>query len=55
MSDIIYPLTNLIRNFLEQNRDIKIANRSFENVEEITYLGMTLTKQNRIHKEIISR
>jgi hypothetical protein len=29
-----------------QNHDIKIANRSFENVAEFIYLGMTVTNQN---------
>jgi hypothetical protein len=32
-----------------QNRDIKIANRSFENVSQFKYLGMTVTNQNLIH------
>jgi hypothetical protein len=31
-----------------QNRDIKIANRSFENVSRFRYLGMTVTNQNLI-------
>jgi hypothetical protein len=35
-----------------QNRDIKIANRSFENVSQFRYLGMTLTNQNLIQEEI---
>jgi hypothetical protein len=34
-----------------QNRDIKIANRSFENVSQLKYLGTTITKQNLIQKE----
>jgi hypothetical protein len=34
-----------------QNRDIKIANRSFENVSQLKYLGMTVT-QNLIQEEI---
>jgi hypothetical protein len=38
-----------------QNRDIKIANRSFENVSQFKYLGMTVTNQNLIHKEIKRR
>jgi hypothetical protein len=35
-----------------QNRDIKIANRSFENVSQFKYLGMTVTNQNLIQEEI---
>jgi hypothetical protein len=40
-----------------QNHDIKIANRSFENVEQFkyTYLGMTVTNQNLIQEEIKRR
>jgi hypothetical protein len=37
-----------------QNRDIKIANRSFENVSQFKYLGTTVT-QNLIQKEILRR
>jgi hypothetical protein len=39
----------------EQNRDIKIANRSFENVAQFRYLGMTVTYQNLIWEEIKRR
>jgi hypothetical protein len=35
-----------------QNRDIKIANRLFENVSQFKYLGMTVTNQNLIQEEI---
>jgi hypothetical protein len=35
-----------------QNHYIKAANKSFENMAELKYLGMTLTTQNCIHKEI---
>jgi hypothetical protein len=35
-----------------QNRDIKIAKRSFENVSQFKYLGMTVTNQNLIQEEI---
>jgi hypothetical protein len=35
-----------------QNRDVKIAERSFENVSQFKYLGMTVTKQNLIQEEI---
>jgi hypothetical protein len=35
-----------------QNRDIKIANRSFENVSQFKYLGTTVTIQNFIQEEI---
>jgi hypothetical protein len=31
-----------------QNRDIKIANRSFKNVSQFKYLGTTVTNQNFI-------
>jgi hypothetical protein len=35
-----------------QNRDIKIANRSFENVSQFKYLGTTVINQNLIQEEI---
>jgi hypothetical protein len=35
-----------------QNRDIKIANRCFENVSHLKYLGMTVTNRNLIQEEI---
>jgi hypothetical protein len=35
-----------------QNRDIKIGNRSFENVSQFMYLGTTVTNQNLIQEEI---
>jgi hypothetical protein len=38
-----------------QNRDIKIANRSFENVSQFKYLGTTVTNQNLIQEEIKKR
>jgi hypothetical protein len=34
-----------------QNRDIKIANRSFENVSQFKYLGTTVTNKNLIQEE----
>jgi hypothetical protein len=38
-----------------KNRDIKIANRSFENVSQFKYLGTTVTNQNLIQEEIKRR
>jgi hypothetical protein len=38
-----------------QNRNIKIANRSFENVSQFKYLGTIVTNQNLIQKEIKRR
>jgi hypothetical protein len=35
-----------------QNLDIKIGNRSFENVSQFKYLGTTVTNQNLIQEEI---
>jgi hypothetical protein len=31
-----------------QNQDVKIANRTFKNVSQFKYLGMTVTNQNLI-------
>jgi hypothetical protein len=36
----------------EQNHDMKIAIRSFENVTQFSYLGTTVTNQNLIQEEI---
>jgi hypothetical protein len=38
-----------------QNHDIKIANRSFENVVQFRYVGMTVTNQDLIQEEIKRR
>jgi hypothetical protein len=35
-----------------QNRNIKIANRSFENVSQFKYFGTTIKNQNLIQEEI---
>jgi hypothetical protein len=34
-----------------QNRDLKIGNRSFDNVSQFKYLGTTVTNQNLIEQE----
>jgi hypothetical protein len=38
-----------------QNREIKMANRSFENVSQFKYLGTTVTNQNLIQEGIKTR
>jgi hypothetical protein len=38
-----------------QNREIKVGNRSFENVSQFKYLGTTVTNQNLIQEEIKRR
>jgi hypothetical protein len=38
-----------------QNRDIRRANRKFENVSQFKYLGTTVTNQNFIQEEIKRR
>jgi hypothetical protein len=40
---------------VDRNRDIKIANISFENETEFKYLGTTVTNQNLIQEEIKMR
>jgi hypothetical protein len=39
----------------DQNRDMKIANRSFENVSQFRHLGAIVTNQNLIQEEIKRR
>jgi len=38
-----------------QSHNIKIDNRSFARVEELRYLGTTLTNQNSVQEEVKSR
>jgi hypothetical protein len=40
---------------VDQNRNIKTVNRSFENVSQFRYLGTTVTNQNLIQEEIKRR
>jgi hypothetical protein len=35
-----------------RNRDIKISNRSFENVSQFKYLGTTITNQHVIQEDL---
>jgi hypothetical protein len=35
-----------------QNRDIKVGNKSFENVSQFKYLGTTATNQKLIQKKL---
>jgi hypothetical protein len=49
-----YMLLSRYKN-VGHNRDIKIANRSFENVPQFKYLGTTVTNQNLIQEEIKRR
>jgi hypothetical protein len=38
-----------------QDHDLKIANRSFQNVSQFKHAGMTVTNQNLIHEEVRRR
>jgi hypothetical protein len=38
-----------------KNRNIKVANKFFENMERFKYLGMTLNNQNGMHEETKGR
>jgi hypothetical protein len=45
-----YMLVSCYQN-ADQNQDIKIENRSFENVSQFKYLGMTIINENLIQEE----
>jgi hypothetical protein len=49
-----YMLVSSYQN-ADQNQDIKIANRPFKHISYFKYLGMTVTNQNLIQKEIRRR
>jgi hypothetical protein len=49
-----YMLLSCHRN-AGQNHDIKLANRSSENVAQLKYLGTTVTDQNLIQREVKRR
>jgi hypothetical protein len=59
MLEIRVDKTKYMLLFHQQNagkdHDIKIANRTFENVAEFKYFGMTVTNQNLIQEEIKGR
>jgi hypothetical protein len=38
-----------------RSHNIKIANRTFEDVAKFRYFGMTITNESLIHEEIKSR
>jgi len=40
---------------MQENHNIKTDNKSFESVEELEYLGKTLTNKNSIQGEIKNR
>jgi hypothetical protein len=40
---------------VDQNREIKISNKSFENVSQFKYLGTTVTNRNFMQEEIMRR
>jgi hypothetical protein len=44
---LLYPHQNA-----GENHDLKIANRTFENVAQFRYLGMTITNKSMIQEEI---
>jgi hypothetical protein len=54
-ADDVNLLGNSIDTIEKINRDIKLANRSFENVSQFKYLGTTVTNQNLVQKEIKRR
>jgi hypothetical protein len=49
VEEIKYMLLSRHQN-VDQNRDIRIANRSFGNVSQFRYLGTTVTNQNMIQE-----
>jgi MarR-like DNA-binding transcriptional regulator SgrR of sgrS sRNA len=50
----VYRLLTRHQN-IGQNRDIKIASRSFENLSHFKYFGMTVSNKSLTHKEIKKR
>jgi MarR-like DNA-binding transcriptional regulator SgrR of sgrS sRNA len=51
---IKYMLVSCDQN-ADQNRDIKVGNRAFENLSQFKYLGTIVTNQNLIQEEINRR
>jgi hypothetical protein len=48
LNDVTKEIGLFLDQNVGQNRDIKVANRSFENVSQFRYLGATVTNQNLI-------
>jgi hypothetical protein len=53
--DSLLTDNSLVPEYRTKSQHIEIANRSFENVIKLNYLGMTVINQNLINEEVVSR